>query len=171
MNKAASAGGGANINGVLYQLLWTLLRVSKLAIFSLEADTSNSVSSAIVVAEPSDGGDVQVSGDHHEVEQLKARSDGSSWSLQDVIKKVLPDLFLAVSSDSKKPQTFRLVSEGGIGNWHSVYEDFFQDLRNRNWSADLHELDDSKLLSTGAKSPKQGSKPFFPIPAPSEACF
>ena len=171
MDKTASAGGGANINGVLYQLLWTLLRVSKLAVLDVEADASESLLSVIVVAEPSDGGDIQINGDHHEVEQLKARSDGSSWSLQDVIKKVLPDLFLAVSSDSNKPQTFRLVSEGGIGNWHSVYEDFFQDLRNRNWSENLHELSDSKLLSTGEKKTKLGPNPFFPDPCTERSLF
>ena len=67
MNTNAAPGGGSTINGVLYQLLWTLLRVSKVAILDLDTESSNSVSSAVVIAEPSDGGDVQIDSDHHEV--------------------------------------------------------------------------------------------------------
>ena len=171
MSKSASPGGGSTINGVLYQLLWTLLRVSKIAILDFDAKSSESVSSAVVIAEPTDGGDVQIDGNHQEVEQLKARSNGTAWSLQDLVKKVLPDLFLAVSSDPNKLQTFRLVSEGGIGNWLSVYTDFFQDLRNRNFDAFLSELDNSKLLTTGARNPTVGQETFFPDPCTEMSLF
>jgi len=171
MTTNAAPGGGSTINGVLYQLLWTLLRVSKVAILDFDAESSESVSSAVVIAEPSDGGDVQIDGDHHEVEQLKARSNGAAWSLQDLIKKVLPDLFFAVSNDADKQQTFRLVSEGGVGDWLSVYTDFFQDLRNRNWSNDLSELDSSKKLTTGARDPKKGKEAFFPDPCTERSLF
>tara|TARA_R110002073_G_scaffold328728_4_gene510360 strand:- start:3913 stop:8574 length:4662 start_codon:yes stop_codon:yes gene_type:complete len=171
MNMNASPGGGSTINGVLYQLLWTLLRVSRLAILDFDAESSDSVSSAVVIAEPSDGGDVQIDGNHHEVEQLKARSNGSAWSLQEIVKKVFPDLFLAVSNDADKQQTFRLVSEGGIGDWLSVYTDFFQDLRNRNWNKDLNELDSSRELTTGARDPKEGKDAFFPAPCTERSLF
>jgi hypothetical protein len=124
-------GGPATINGVLYQMLWSLLRAVKLQTREYVADAFGQPSRAILILEPiGGGGDLQrVEGPKRAVEQLKADSSRGTWSLTDVVRDVLPDLYLAV--DDEFPDTvFRFVTEGKIGRWNSVYE-FFRSLESR----------------------------------------
>lgn len=78
---------------------------------------------AQMTLEPSDGGDAQVATMDRRVIQLKARSTGATWSLHEVVTKVLPDLYRAV----KLPHdgtSFEFVTEGRMGDWEDVYTGF-----------------------------------------------
>jgi hypothetical protein len=91
-------GGPATVNGILYQILWSLLRALKMHVRECDRSSAdNSVERAVLVLEPREGGgDVQErSGRRRVVEQLKAKSGGGTWSLTDLVKEVLPDLYLA----------------------------------------------------------------------------
>jgi hypothetical protein len=63
------------------------------------------------------------------VEQLKSRPSGSTGSLQEVIREVLPDLYLAHDGHADGTE-YRFVTEGRMGVWADVYF-FFQRLRER----------------------------------------
>ena len=122
MTGKTQPGGASTISGVLYQILWTLLRALRVRI-QAECAT-NDDTEALFVLEPSGGGgDLRLEGKSIEVEQLKAKSDGGTWPLRTIIEDVLPDLFLAVGRDAR-PCRFRFVTEGRMGRWESVY-DFF----------------------------------------------
>ncbi|WP_397570430.1 hypothetical protein [Schlesneria sp. T3-172] len=126
------AGGPATINGILYQMLWSLLRAVRLYTLDCDKDSkSGSIQRALLVLEPlRGGGDLQqVRGPARIVEQLKARSDEGTWSLREIIEEVLPDLYLAY--DSSKPETeYRFVTEGRMGGWTDVLT-FFRGLKKR----------------------------------------
>src|SRR4051812_326305 len=111
------AGGSATINGVLYQLLWSLLRAARLSVTSCDRDEeTDRLRSAILVLEPlGGGGDLQEIGHGSRiVEQVKARPGGSTWSLREVVEEVLPDLYCAVGPD-KPASTYRFATEGRMG--------------------------------------------------------
>ncbi len=150
-------GGSANISGVVYQMLWCLLRALQIRVkapFDAYAETE-----ALLVLEPKGGGgDLRVGSD---VEQLKAKSDAGTWSLQTVITDVLPDLFMAVGDDASRKR-FRFVTEGTKGNWVEVYH-FFRRLGNVEPSADiLSQLDDKVPLRFQTASRKsQGDSSLF----------
>jgi hypothetical protein len=144
------AGGSATINGVLYQLLWSLLRAARLSVTTCDRDEENDrLRSAILVLEPlGGGGDLQEIGTASRiVEQVKARSGGSTWSLSEVVEEVLPDLYCAVGPD-ELASTYRFVTEGRIGRWEEVYS-FFKGLSNQECPATdvLSVLDDKNELS------------------------
>jgi hypothetical protein len=113
-------------------MLWSLLRALKMHVRECDRSSAdNSVERAVLVLEPREGGgDVQErAGRRRIVEQLKAKSGGGTWSLSEVVKEVLPDLYLA--RDPAFPETeYRFVTEGRMGRWGEVYR-FFQDLRTR----------------------------------------
>jgi hypothetical protein len=148
-------GGPSTINGVLYQMLWTLLRTTRLHASGCIADEkTGQLTQATLRLEPSGGGgDLQEIGETSRVvQQLKARSDEGTWSLTEVVKSVLPDLYLAVDL-AARDTTYEIVTEGRIGRWENVCE-FFQSLSQRVCpNADvLAALDDSKVLKLGLKS-------------------
>lgn len=125
-------GGPATINGVLYQMIWSLLRTSRLRILDCkQAPGGNAIAQAVLVLEPSGGGgDLRLSGpDGVIVEQVKARPGGRPWSLREVVESVLPDLFLAIDL-SNPNRCYRFVTEGQIGDWPHVYG-FFRSLGTR----------------------------------------
>src|SRR5262245_6354838 len=117
------AGGPATVNGVLYQMLWWLLRALKMHVLECKcSQTDNAIERAVLVVEPrGGGGDVQERrGGQRVVEQLKAKAGGGTWSLTDVVQGVLPDLYLA--RDPSFPATeYRFVTEGRMGRWVEVY--------------------------------------------------
>lgn len=163
----AAHGGGGTIHGVLYQLLWSLLKVASLQILNSDYEAkAKTLSSATVLLEPASGGDIQFDEDVQVVVQLKSRSNGAAWSLQDVIKKVLPDLFIAVDDSPESRQEFRFVTEAKMGRWERVYEGFFRDLVNR----EPFTLDDSTLLETGGQRGENTSS-FYPEPCTEKALF
>lgn len=155
--ESTQHGGSANISGVIYQMLWCLLRALKIRIKT--SVDSDSKTEALLVLEPKGGGgDIRVLSDVSEIEQLKAKSDAGTWSLQTVIRDVLPDLFLA-AGDGTLSKRFRFVTEGAIGDWGDVYR-FFRRLGCVEPPADvLSHLDDQVSLRFRTSRRKNTSGP------------
>jgi hypothetical protein len=123
-SDAVTSGGSATINGVLYQMLYSLLTAIKHKI-QVKTPLKHNASGITILLEPQcGGGDIQtLSKDFYIVEQIKSKSTGTTWSLKQIIEDVLPDLFLAV--DLNKTNTkFRFVTEGKMGKWASIYKYF-----------------------------------------------
>ena len=119
------SGGPGNINGINYQMLWALSTLGSFKGRAVQA-ADGSLTCATLILEPSKGGDQQqVLGTKRVVVQLKARSDGGTWSLQEVVRDVFPDLYLAVEPDAEVEYHF--VTEGTRGEWEEV-ETFFASL-------------------------------------------
>ena len=145
---------------MLYQLLWSLttlgpVRASEARLGGKELE------SVTLILEPSAGGDQhEIAGGRRIVTQLKARSDGGTWSLQEVVRDVLPDLCLAVDPD--REAEYHFVTEGRRGDWEKV-EAFFRDLPALSPEADpLGALpDEGALKFARGTSTKPGAKPFW----------
>lgn len=116
-------GGPSTINGVLFQMLWSLLRAGTIEASCKWDPTSSEISSATLVLEPSNGGDLQIhSAGSREVEQMKTRTTGDSWSIKELVDDVLPDLYRAI--DLSIPNTrFRFVTDGHCAHW-TRFQDF-----------------------------------------------
>lgn len=132
------AGGPATINGVLYQLLWSLLHVSRAHVIEVSQKHDGAIEKTTLTLEPIGGGGDLVVGtaSGKVVEQVKARTDGGTWSLKEIIEDVIPDLYIASCDDSSESE-FRFVTEGRMGHWGEVYT-FFQTLRSNCPSDDTH---------------------------------
>jgi hypothetical protein len=149
MSKNVPPGGSSTINGILYQMLWSLLRASRARFVAKPEIQDDKIQGVTLILEPLGGGGdlvVRKSG-HKVVEQIKARSDGSTWSLREILEKVIPDLYLAASDEADETE-YRFVTEGRMGDWEDVYA-FFQSLRERPCLEDdpLSDLDDSQPLN------------------------
>jgi hypothetical protein len=163
-------GGPSTINGVLYQMLWTLLRTTNLhASHCIADEQTGQIKQATIRLEPTGGGgDLQEIGESSRVvQQLKAKSDEGTWSLTEVVKSVLPDLYLAVDL-AAGDTAYEFVTEGRIGRWEGVYG-FFQSLNQRVCPDDdvLATLDDTKALKLGIRSQRSreenaGDQAFWP---------
>ncbi len=143
------AGGSATINGVLYQMLWTLLRASRARLVKPTLFENSQLKEVTLVLEPGGGGgDLVVKAkERRSVEQLKARPDGSTWSLREVVEKVIPDLYLANLKDNS-PANCRFVTEGRMGRWAKEYE-FFRSFSSSACPEDpLSDIDDTLPLRT-----------------------
>ena len=117
---------------------------------------------ALLVLEPAGGGgDLRVTTDVTEVEQLKAKSDGGTWSLQTIIREVLPDLFLAVE-DRGSARRFRFITEGRMGRWADGTA-FFRRLESVDPPEDIvAALNDERPLVFQASPPTgAGATAFF----------
>jgi hypothetical protein len=122
----SQAGGSANINGILYQLLGTLGRALT-AKLQLPVVDGEEIKSLRLTIEPEQGGgDLQLkSGNQRRVEQWKAKSGGGTWSLSEVIDEVFPDLYKAIPADiSNDESTYLFVTEGSMGKWENAYKLF-----------------------------------------------
>ena len=128
--KRTESGGAANKNGILYEMLWSLLRLLKITVavdLGKDADTEDITSATLILEPTGGGGDVQeIAGGQREVIQLKARPGGRAWSLQEIVKDVIPDMYKALSQ-AGEVSAFRFQTEGRIGDWGNVYS-FFQEL-------------------------------------------
>lgn len=146
--KTIPRGGPSTINGIHYQLLWSLAILGEYHVASCQS-SDEQIESLTLVLEPSNGGDQQtISGSERIITQLKARSGEGAWSLQDIIRKVLPDLYLAVDL-SQSTTIYQFVTEGHRGKWANV-EDFFRTLSPLTSDANpIHVLNDSPDLSFG----------------------
>lgn len=157
------AGGPAAIGGIIYQLLCCLLRLTRFELRGVEADADGRLTSAVLVLEPSGGGDLREElGNQSVVTQIKARADEGPWSLQEVITGVFPDLLKAVRLDGPAA-AYRLLTEGHIGRWRAV-ERFFRSLQGRNSGADpLSQLSEAVFVKVGARRPMPGAaaSPFW----------
>ena len=128
------AGGPSTINGVIYQMLWSLARAGQLHILGVEMGANEELSTATLILEPRGGGDLAVQDEVTTVEQVKSRSDGGTWSLRDIVAHVLPDLYLA-ARHSTAPTKYHFVTDGRIGRWQKVRE-FFRSLRTYSLTGD-----------------------------------
>jgi hypothetical protein len=129
--SATPPGGPSTINGILYQMLWCLLRAVELYVEQpIVTDIAHGPTAVVLRLEPRDGGNVQELGNKtRRVIQLKTRSNHRTWSLHETIKTVLPDLYRAI--DSPEDDTcYDFVTEGRMGRWQEVYS-FFQSLGSR----------------------------------------
>lgn len=146
--SSTSPGGSATVRGVLYQMLWCLLRLSRAEIRDAALSDGGEFSKATLVLEPTGGGGDarETNGSTVVVTQLKARADQGAWSLQEVITQVFPDLLKAVSLQHANP-IYQFVTEGHIGRWRDVI-DFFEELRERR--GDRSTLSTTRMLRVGA---------------------
>jgi len=145
-------GGAATANGLHYQLLWSLLTATTLAITDSKTNAGQ-LSTATLMIEPANGGDLQVEGARsREVIQLKARTTGNPWSLTELTKEVLPDLYKAANQETKDTK-YIFVTEGPMGKWENVYR-FFQSLKHRDPNRGIHAaLDNSRTINFNHRSP------------------
>lgn len=155
-------GGAATINGVVYQMLWSLVRAARahLSVATTSAD-GQLEGITLTLEPPGGGGDLLVAAPGRRVvEQLKARSDGGPWSLREIVEGVIPDLYLGMGAQSDQTE-FRFVTEGRMGRWKQVYE-FFQSLKGQSCPADdvLSALNESVELEFGGAG-DAGSESFW----------
>ncbi|HUY90826.1 MAG TPA: hypothetical protein VMV10_18975 [Pirellulales bacterium] len=146
-NRRVPPGGPATINGVLYQLLWSLLRASRAHFITPAIIKGGRMEAVTILVEPAGGGGdlVLTEGKRRYVEQIKARPDGSTWSLREIVEDVIPDLYIAAASNANDTD-FRFITEGRMGNWQDVYT-FFRSLRYRSHIGDdpfAHLNDDDR---------------------------
>ena len=87
----APPGGSSTLYGVLYQLLASIHHAVRLRLLR----RGQKVLGARLVVEPTGGGgDLRIElPEQRIVEQWKARTTGKPWSLQQIVEKVLPDLY------------------------------------------------------------------------------
>src|SRR5689334_22581224 len=98
-------------------MLWSLIEVSSIQIRDCDADASGErATRAFVILEPTGGGDTLVCNSNvSTVQQLKAKSDGGTWSLRSLVHDVLPDLYRKVRLEDD--QDFQFITEGRQGDW------------------------------------------------------
>ena len=159
----SNAGGASTANGILHQVLRTLSVAGEFRTLSA-LDSSASEASATLVVEPR-GGDLSVTTSNDMfVEQIKERSTGGTCSLQELVKKVVPDLVLA-AVDRPECKRFRFLAGGRAGKWPKRQE-FLALFVAGGTSSDLddqHEI--PSLRSLINRKPKKGkgstAKPFW----------
>jgi hypothetical protein len=152
-------GGAAMMNGAAYQLLWSIFRFWKTTVSNVTpGPTDLEPEGMTLILEPSGGGDLRIGGSDKTVEQIKTRSSGNPWTLQDVIEEVLPDLYKASRGDAP-PSRYRFITEGRMGDWEDVYQ-FFRSIGTRKAEAgDLLSLfDDKQEFASASKNPALASK-------------
>ena len=150
-------------------MLWALAQIGSLSAQRTTVDPdSGELLDITLILEPEKGGDQQEeSASHRVVEQLKSRSGYGTWSLQELVTEVLPDLYRAV--DLGHPNTvYRFVTEGRIGGWQHAYR-FFGSLKTRVLTGDvLANLDDHDEVRFQKQVPKVAKdKATFWSPEPS----
>lgn len=153
--KTTPAGGPATIGGVVYQVLYFLLCLTRHEVRRIDVERDETIKTALLVLEPRDGGDAhEVCASRYTVTQLKARSGGGTWSLQEVIKDVLPDLLKAVKLDAPNP-VYQFITDARRGDWDQVQR-FFRSLHDRDPGEDpASRLDNSNPLRVGARLSKE----------------
>jgi hypothetical protein len=138
-------GGAAAIYGILYQILANLWRVSEIR---LEAKLAGQeIRSARLILEPKGGGgDTRYEGNGiRVVEQYKTRGGNRTWSLNDLIDSVFPDLFIAVDpARLTELCTYRFVTDGRCGHI-GHFQRFLHNFRSVPAPEDLLDrLDDAE---------------------------
>lgn len=165
---AIPPGGSSTINGILDQMLWTLLNAVEMRIDQNDTDpVAVTATAACLVVEPLGGGGDLVRFDsipsshiQRRIQQVKMRTDGGTWSLAELILDVLPDLYRAVDLDQTN-DVYEFITSGRQGNWKTV-ETFFQSLRSRS----IGDLDDSLPIHFGYR--RHVNDPFFSDPSYTE---
>jgi hypothetical protein len=160
---APPPGGASTVWGILYQMLWCLLRALRVNVTGVEEDGDGHIRQVVLRLEPPSGGDVEELGPTRRVIQLKTRSGGRTWSLRDVIVDVLPDLYKAVDLGTDD-SAYEFVTDAEMGHWREVYA-FFRSLRVRASGEDpLGQLDDRaelRFAGRGTSASGKTSPPFW----------
>lgn len=140
------AGGSATVYGVLYQMLRAAHWAKEIRLKST-IDGGSLASAQLIIEPQGGGGDVQVVAPGKRiVEQLKAKSDQGTWSVQSIVSEVLPDLVRAASAETDaQPTIYRFVSEGRKGRWKAFDELLGCLCRKSIPAAPIESLDDSEL--------------------------
>jgi hypothetical protein len=145
-------------------MLWALNTLGNLRVAVPVSDCgAEDPASVTLVVEPPHGGDQQqLNAGSKTVVQIKARSGGGRWSLQELVTEVLPDLYRAV--DLAMPSArYQFVTEGRRGDWREA-ETFFHSLRDRQpGDGPLGQLDDTTPVRFRKSTPSDGTKktPFW----------
>lgn len=140
------AGGSATVYGVLYQMLRAAHWAKEIRLKST-IDGGSLASAQLIIEPQGGGGDVQVVAPGKRiVEQLKAKSDQRTWSVQSIVSEVLPDLVRAASAETDaQPTIYRFVSEGRKGRW-KAFDELLGCLCGKSIpAAPIESLDDSEL--------------------------
>ncbi|HEY3965547.1 MAG TPA: hypothetical protein VGM05_13405 [Planctomycetaceae bacterium] len=160
-------GGASTVGGIVYQMLWCLLRTLQVRVGTIQYVNydPSSVSASLILEPAGGGGDARVIGDEVLIEQLKAKSDGGTWSLQSIVADILPDLFLASTSYRDRRVRYRFVTEGRMGDWQEVYG-FFQRLNTRTPPSDVisafNNRDPLRFRRASVETTGPRRKSFFP---------
>ncbi len=119
-------GGSAALNGFLYQIFANLHYISEIQL-SATLDGENIQSARLILEPQGGGGDARYEGKNVRiVDQYKTRTGDRTWSLNDLIQEVLPDLFLAVDANRlHEPCRYRFVTDGRRGRLNH-FERFLQ---------------------------------------------
>lgn len=93
------------------------------------SDGDDLTEAQLIIEPAGGGGDIQLeSSGRRLIEQWKAKSDYGTWSLKQIIDKVLPDLYVAVDETRLDDDSeYRFVTEGRQGRWQEAQK-FFQEL-------------------------------------------
>jgi hypothetical protein len=141
-------GGSATIHGILYQILANLWRVSEIQLETKLA--GQEIQSARLTLEPKGGGgDTRYEGEGVRIiEQYKTRSGTRTWSLNNLIDGVLPDLFIAVDPNRlTEISIYRFVTDGRCGRIDH-FRRFLNDLRSKPAPENpLESLDHTKKFA------------------------
>lgn len=122
MSLTPDPGGSAALYGFLYQLCQHLKWIADACLLSL--DEAND--SVMFVFEPRSGGDAQRQGVEYVVEQYKTRN--GPWSLNEILRDVLPDLRRAAKGPMTDKATYRFITNGWGGHGVDEFVAFTQRL-------------------------------------------
>jgi hypothetical protein len=142
---ATQAGGAATHYGILYQVMNS-------ADVALSIETTGDATdpdAVTLLVEPRGGGGDMVARATHgrTVYQFKARSDHGTWSLNEIIDEVLPDLFKAVPPNPDGDLSeYVFVTEGRDGDISHAKELFRELARDSIPDDPLDALDDTQLI-------------------------
>ncbi|MBI2839444.1 MAG: HEAT repeat domain-containing protein [Acidobacteria bacterium] len=155
------SGGSAAIYGILYQILGSIHWAAYLCVDLPVTDTGEIESTSLILEPRHGGGDIQVQSPHRRiVEQWKAKSSQGTWSLVDLVERVLPDLYLAVDDSNLGDLVeYRFVTEGRRGQWTNGMQ-FFEQLCQMVPDDGLSALDPKTLQEFG-NGVKQTERDFF----------
>lgn len=104
-------GGRVNIAGILYQMLVSLSEGLEATITQCTISPDRSI--VVLHVEPYDSGDVQVLTRERRIIQIKMKSAHLSWTLGEIIRRVLPDLFRAAQAGAS--DRFFFVTDNEVG--------------------------------------------------------
>ena len=139
----SQTGGSSTINGILYQILACLDWAASLSIY-VTPDKDDLSEASLIIEPAGGGGDLRIDAQSKRiVEQWKAKSNYGTWSLAQIIKEVIPDLYLAVNDKSDVKSAYYFVTEGRKGTWKEAYI-FFKSLATRSYNNDPSNALDNK---------------------------
>jgi hypothetical protein len=139
----SQVGGSATINGILYQILGTLEWAARIHL-AIKPAGKELLEAQLIIEPEGGGGDARLqSSGQRVVGQWKTRKGHRTWSLQEIIEEVIPDLYLAVRDARLEDKTeYRFITSGRQGKLGAAL-DFFDELKRDSIPPDpVESLDD-----------------------------